>query len=709
MRCQRNVTKAVIAVAGIVLAPAFCVPTALAGDGTFLTQPPGSPFGVGNGPYSVAVGDFDNDGDEDLATANFGGNITVRLGAGDGTFATEPAGSPFAVGVEPASVAVGDFNNDGNEDLAAADNDSGTITVRLGAGDGTFAMQAAGSPFAAPDSPNEIAVGDFNNDGDEDLATAELSGGVAVRLGDGNGAFTTQSPGSPFATGNFPVSVTVGDFNNDGAEDLATANLNANNITVRLGAGDGTFVNEAPGSPFAVGNGPRSVAVGDFNNDGNEDLATANEGSDNVTVRLGTGDGSFATQSAGSPFAAGTDPFSVTFGDFNSDGNEDLATGNGGSDNITVRLGAGDGTFATQSEGSPFAAGDLPSFVAAGDFNSDGNQDLAAANLGSDNITIRLGAGLPADAGNLLANGGGEGAGTARTSSDSPVVPGWTDTSAFTHVRYGTSGGFPDRLISNRIIGQQGFLAGGPAAANTATSQTVDVSASAVSIDAGLASATLQGYLGGFRTSNDRMGVTATYRDAAGTALGTTEIAPVTATDRKNKTILLRRTASAAVPAGTRSIEVTLTAIRVNGAYNDAYADRIGLFLNAPAPPDPIVADTTIALDVSAKKSQKAAKFTLSAGCGAEPCQIATSGRLRLKKSPQAPVARVRFQMKPANVSVAAGATEKIRIKIKGKGALAELVALLRSGTTATAKPKITATDTAGNVAVRFVTVKLKP
>ena len=376
--------------------------------------------------------------------------------------------------------------------------------------------------------------------------------------------------------------------------------------------------------------------------------------------------------------------------------------------------------------GSPFVAAGRPRALAVGDFNSDGNEDLATANYTGNNVTVRLGAGPSADAGNLLTSGGGEGAGAARNSSDSPAVPGWSDSSAFTHVRYGTSGGFPERLTSNRIIGQGAFFAGGPAAANTATSQTVDVSASAVSIDAGLASATLSGYLGGFRTSDDRMQATAVFKDAGGETLTTAQIGPVTASDRKNKTTLLRRATSTPVPGGTRSIEVTLTAIRVGGAYNDAYADRIGLFLVAPAPPVPdpdpepdptpdqtpdlTPADTTITLDVSAKKSQRAAKLTLSAGCGAEPCQLAVSGKLKVKQPPQKRARNAAgFKLKPANVALAADASQKVRITLKGKGALSELIELLRKGGKATAKLKVTGTDGAGNTATRSVLVKLKP
>ena len=86
---------------------------------------------------------------------------------------------------------------------------------------------------------------------------------------------------------------------------------------------------------FSVGNNPRSVAIGDFNGDGIIDLATANNGSNNVSVLLGSGTGSF---SAAINFNAGSNPFTVTTGDFNGDGRLDLATVNLNSNNVSVLL-----------------------------------------------------------------------------------------------------------------------------------------------------------------------------------------------------------------------------------------------------------------------------------------------------------------------------------------------------------------------------------
>src|SRR5260370_1085672 len=134
---------------------------------------------------------------------------------------------------------------------------------------------------------------------------------------------------------------------------------------------------------FDTGLLPRSVAVDDFNGDGQQDLAVANNVSNNVSVLLGNGDGTFqAAQSVG----AGGIPRSVAVVDVNADGVQDLAVANGNAaGTVSVLLGNGDGTFqAPQS----FGAVNSPAFVAVGDFNGDGLQDLAVANAVSDNVSV---------------------------------------------------------------------------------------------------------------------------------------------------------------------------------------------------------------------------------------------------------------------------------------------------------------------------------
>jgi hypothetical protein len=142
---------------------------------------PPTNFTVGTGPISVTVGDFNGDGKSDLATANVnggsGGNVSVLLGTGTGSFGTA---TNFSVGSLPASVTVGDFNGDGKSDLAVANFNSNNVSVLLGTGTGSF---GTATNFTVGSSPISVAVGDFNGDGKSDLATANyFANNVSVLL-----------------------------------------------------------------------------------------------------------------------------------------------------------------------------------------------------------------------------------------------------------------------------------------------------------------------------------------------------------------------------------------------------------------------------------------------------------------------------------------------------------------------------------------------
>ena len=304
------------------------------GAGTF-TAGPGSPIPVGANPQWVAVGDFNGDGKPDLVIANFSGNnVTLLLGNGTGGF-TNAAGSPFSVGSSPVFVAAADFNGDGKLDIVTANSGDNTITVLLGNGAGSFAA-ATGNPFAVGMNPQSIAVADFSKDGKLDLAVANANtNSVTVLLGDGTGGFAAAT-GSPFVVGLTPQSIAVGDLNGDGKPDIVTADRGNNSITVLLGNGTGGFA-AAAGSPFATGTSPQSVALSDVNGDGTLDVIVANAGDNTLTVLLGTGSAGF-TPAPGNPFAVGANPQSVAVADFNGDGQPDLVTANFNGNNATVLL-----------------------------------------------------------------------------------------------------------------------------------------------------------------------------------------------------------------------------------------------------------------------------------------------------------------------------------------------------------------------------------
>jgi uncharacterized repeat protein (TIGR01451 family) len=312
-------------------------------------------------PTAVTTGDFNRDGNADLATVETSGNrVQIRLGP------SFPSSFAYAVGNTPLFVVGGDFNRDGKADLATANSGSHNVSVLLGNGDGTF--QGA-VHYGAGTSPFALTAADLDSDGDLDLAVANNgASSVSILAGAGNGTFGTASH---YAAGSGPYWVTAADVDRDGRPDLAVANYNAGTISLLRGNGNGTF--QAPLDATA-GSKPSAVVAGDFDRDGNLDLGVSNYDSNNVSLLAGNGNGTF---DAAVNFAAGTNPNSVAASDFNGDGRLDLLTANGGSNNLSILLSSGNGTFQ-----APIALPlSRPSYATAADVNNDGKPDVVATSL----------------------------------------------------------------------------------------------------------------------------------------------------------------------------------------------------------------------------------------------------------------------------------------------------------------------------------------
>lgn len=348
-------------------------------DDTALTNSYSLLPGIGNGtfgtrvdtklnfyPEAVAAGDLNDDAEPDLVIGH-GAAVAVLTGQGSGVFATSVDYATIGSGY--VKVALADMNRDGMLDVVASGESPGTVSVLLGAGDGTLVVK---DEYSAIPRPRGLAVADVNGDANPDVITGSWQDGyIAVRLGRGDG---TLGEHVEYWNGGSASSVTVADFNEDGKPDIAADNADDEYVAVLTGTGGGRFA--APRRLWPAPTYPTAVVSADLNGDHVSDLVTCDTASHTVAVLIGTGGQVFAPAVN---YATAFNATAARLADFDGDSRPDLLITND-YQTVTVRLNQGDGTFQagvdyTVSSSSTSTL--TPAFVA--DVNRDGQLDVVVS------------------------------------------------------------------------------------------------------------------------------------------------------------------------------------------------------------------------------------------------------------------------------------------------------------------------------------------
>ncbi|HEX8558043.1 MAG TPA: FG-GAP-like repeat-containing protein [Pyrinomonadaceae bacterium] len=333
--------------------------------------------GITGGVNVRAVGDLDGDGRQDVVATGLSVGLTV-LFRGDGAGGFSRGRSYPSFELQTAAV-IGDFDGDGRRDIAAAgfnNTSMGVVSVLLNTGGGDFQAALGVDTIGLP---SDFALGDFNADGVADMVVlhrgirlrfTSLDARVAFHLGDASGGFRQTYVVPDFGGPN--VGLVTADFNRDGKADVAVGRPQGymSFVSVYLSNGDGTFADPKSVSvPFELS----QLVAGNFNGDANPDVVAVSSSSQRFTTLLGDGGGGFdvtAAQDAGTG-RANVYPFA---GDFDGDGVDDLVLTDYENGRVLALPGKATGLF---GEARPAAVPGRPSGAVVGDFNRDGKKDVA--------------------------------------------------------------------------------------------------------------------------------------------------------------------------------------------------------------------------------------------------------------------------------------------------------------------------------------------
>lgn len=296
--------------------------------------------------------------------------------------------STTEVGDAPRSLSAADFNGDGIEDMAVANMEDHSISILLGygIGDHSLGIFEESSVYSTGLTPVDVKSVDLDNDGRIDIVTANTNGAsVSIFWGEGDGTFSVSQEIYINSVNVKPTQVVSADITGDGIPDIITSNGKKSSISFIRGKGGRAYATPQQVRLGLAGAAPAALTAADFNNDGRIDLAVANKDVGKVSVLIQGSNGKVASKRH---FDTGKKQLDIAAADIDNDGIVDLVTPSITDNAVYVLKGKGDGTF---QSAVGIDVGNAPVAVTPSDMDRDGIMDLVVTERNDFAVTVLFG------------------------------------------------------------------------------------------------------------------------------------------------------------------------------------------------------------------------------------------------------------------------------------------------------------------------------